>query len=57
MYKVADLKRIEVPRPYHLEINGKVYDLRWLQFVLQVVGGLAFLVGLYVIWIMLVLAS
>lgn len=51
------LKRIEVPRPYHLEIDGKVYDLRWLQFILQVIGGLACLVGLYVIWIMLVLAS
>ena len=51
------LKKIEVPRPYHLEIDGKIYNLSWLQFVLQVVGGLAFLVGLYAIWIMLVLAS
>ena len=51
------LKNIEVPRPYHLEIDGKVYDLRWLQFVLQIVGGLFCIVGLYVIWIMLVLAS
>ena len=51
------LKNIEVPRPYHLEIDGKVYNLSWLQFVLQVIGGLAFLVGLYAIWIMLVLAS
>lgn len=51
------LKKIEVPRPYHLEINGKIYNLSWLQTALQIVGGLACLVGLYVIWIMLVLAS
>ena len=51
------LKNIEVPKPYHLEIDGKVYDLRWLQTALQIVGGLACLVGLYMIWIMLVLAS
>ena len=51
------LKNIEVPRPYHLEIDGKIYNLSWLQVFLQIVGGLAFLVGLYAIWIMLVLAS
>lgn len=48
-------KKIEVPRPYHLEIDGKVYDLRWLQFTLQVIGGLIFIVGLYVIGILLMI--
>lgn len=51
------LKRIEVPKPYHLEIDGKIYNLSWLQFILQVIGGLFCIVGPYVIWIMLVLAS
>ena len=50
------LKRIEVPRPYHLEIDGKIYNLSWLQFALQVIGGLACLFGLYVIWALMVLA-
>lgn len=56
-YLKENPKKIEVPRPYHLEIDGKIYNLSWLQFVLQVIGGLAFLVGLYGIWVMLVLAS
>ena len=51
------LKNIEVPRPYHLEIEGRVYDLRWLQFILQVIGGLAFLFGLYMFWLLMILAS
>ena len=51
------LKRIEVPKPCHLEIDGKIYNLSWLQIFLQIVGGLFCLIGLYAIWIMLVLAS
>lgn len=47
------LKNIEVPRPYHLEIDGKIYDLRWIRLTLEVVAGLFFLLGLYGIWILL----
>lgn len=52
-----DVEKIKVTRPYHLEINGRIYDFSWLQDFLQIVGGLFCLVGLYEIWTMLVLAS
>lgn len=51
------LNKIEVPRPYHLEIDGRVYDLRWIKLTLEVAAGLFFLLGLYGIWILMVLAS
>lgn len=49
------LREIEVPRPYHLEIDGRVYDLRWIKLTLEVVAGLFFLLGLYGIWFLLVI--
>lgn len=51
------LQRIEVPRPYYLEIDGKIYDLRWIRLTLEVIAGLFFLLGLYGIWLLMVLAS
>lgn len=49
------LKNIEVPRPYHLEIDGRVYDLRWIKWTLELATGLFFLLGLYGIWLLMVL--
>lgn len=49
------MKRIEVPKPYHLEIDNKIYNLSWLKYTLQIIGGIVFLVGIYGIWVLMVL--
>lgn len=49
------LKNIEVPKPYHLEIDGKIYNLSWIKLFIQVIGGLACLVGIYGIWLLMML--
>lgn len=48
---------IEVPRPYHLAINGKIYNLEWLEVVLYGLGALGAVGAFYVAYLMLWLAS